>query len=78
MIVTSVASIIALSIATYTAPQWYASNTDGQCRQLEALYAQYAGQFTGVVLTPDQEKLKHKLVVWYRGHCRRRHVATAD
>lgn len=47
---------------------------DARCQQLEALHAQYAG----VELTSEQKHLKQKLVAWYYGHCRGRHVAGAD
>jgi hypothetical protein len=47
------------------------SGADPRCQELEALHAKYAG----TKLTPDQQKLKQKLVAWYHDHCGSDHVA---
>jgi hypothetical protein len=44
-----------------------AMSNESNCRQLEDLARQYAG----VRLTSDQQRLKRKLVAWYKENCRR-------
>lgn len=67
------AALLAISVTSVAAlPS--SSLADERCQELESLHAQYAG----VKLTPKQERLKRKLVAWYYGHCRGRHVAGAE
>jgi hypothetical protein len=67
------AALLAISV-TSVAVLPTSSLADERCHELESLHAQYAG----VKLTSKQERLKRKLVAWYYGHCRGRHVAGAD
>jgi hypothetical protein len=49
------------------------ASADDNCRRLEVLSQQYEG----VALTLDQQRLKHRLVVWYESNCRERRTADA-
>jgi hypothetical protein len=67
-------AVLAISVASIAGVLPTSSRADARCQQIEALHDQYAG----VELTSEQKQLKRKLVAWYYGHCRGRHVAAAD
>jgi hypothetical protein len=49
------------------------AQADDSCHRLEALAQEYAG----VTLSTEQERLKHRLIIWYKENCRERRAADA-
>jgi hypothetical protein len=67
------ASLVFGAALALVLPSAARADDSANCSYLEALNQQYAG----VELTPDQKKMKVKLVAWYVRHCHNRREASA-
>jgi hypothetical protein len=50
------------------------ASANNNCQRLEALSQEYAG----LALTADEEKLKRRLVIWYKDNCREHRTAQVN